>query len=163
MFREFKVVPSVPIFEVTIDGVVRRSDNGRIPAPWFDKDGYARVYATRDGIRYHVAVHRAVAEAWIGPSDLPVVNHKDGNVKNNHVDNLEWVTVRQNCQHAVDTGLLKPILGERHGRSKLKERDVLEIRNLYKAGVKRSELSKMFNVSVAMIRNIVLKINWVHI
>ena len=55
--------------------------------------------------------HQLVAKAFI-PNDDPqnknVVNHKDGNKLNNHVDNLEWVSLRENNQHAIDTGLLKP-------------------------------------------------------
>ena len=33
------------------------------------------------------------------PDDLPQVNHKDMNKKNNSVENLEWITNRDNCIH----------------------------------------------------------------
>lgn len=55
-------------------------------------------------------VHRLVAQAFIdNPSNLPCINHIDGNKENNNVSNLEWCSYSQNMQHAVKTGLcVKP-------------------------------------------------------
>lgn len=51
-------------------------------------------------------VHRLVATAFCAkPPNADVVNHKDGNPRNNRADNLEWVTQQENCQHAQATGL----------------------------------------------------------
>lgn len=45
-------------------------------------------------------VHRVVAECFVpNPYNLKTVNHKDGNKLNNHADNLEWMTQRQNVRH----------------------------------------------------------------
>ena len=53
-------------------------------------------------------IHRLVAEAFIpNPNKLPEVNHIDGDRRNNHVSNLEWVGSLGNKLHAIRTGLRK--------------------------------------------------------
>lgn len=67
-----------------------------------DKDGYLDAYIfDNNSNRYHQRVHRLVAGAFIpNENNYPVVNHKDGNVQNNTVDNLEWTTISENTLHA---------------------------------------------------------------
>ena len=55
-----------------------------------------------------ILLHRLVAFAWLGDGGSKMqVNHKNGNKGDNSVENLEWVTARENMQHAIGHGLYK--------------------------------------------------------
>lgn len=76
---------------------VCRLKKGLILKPKYDKDGYESYVLYKEGGRHHLRGHRIVAENFIpNPDNLPVVDHKDGNVINNHTSNLQWMTSEQN-------------------------------------------------------------------
>ena len=65
--------------------------------PVLDKDGYATVNLSRDGISRKYKIHRLVAEAFVDNlNDKNEVNHKNFNRSNNWFENLEWVTQEEN-------------------------------------------------------------------
>lgn len=72
---------------------------------------YLRVVLCKDGKTYPKTIHRLVAEAFISnPENKPVVDHIDANTENNCVDNLRWVTQKENC--------MNPLTREHNSKSK---------------------------------------------
>lgn len=64
--------------------------------------GYKIVCLRRNGRYYSGKVYRLVAEAFIpNPENHPQVNHVDEDKTNNCVNNLEWVSVKDNINHGT--------------------------------------------------------------
>lgn len=96
--------------------------DGRILKVQEDKKGYLRCRITLNKKKICIKVHREVAKAFIpNPKNLPQVNHKDGNKKNNSAENLEWVTAKENAEHAMKNGLWENVVraSERENRSRM--------------------------------------------
>jgi len=88
------------------------SRDGKKVIPKEDSEGYLRVNV--GGKLKRDRVHRLVAKAFIdNPKYKPFVNHIDGNKKNNRVDNLEWVTPKENAVHASEHDLLSHDTGRK--------------------------------------------------
>jgi hypothetical protein len=126
-----------------------------IMKPPVNQYGYEYVSLWKNGKRKNIQIHRLVAIAFLdNPENKPMVNHIDGNKRNNHVSNLEWCTRQENTDHAVKFGLMAR--GERIAQSKLKSFQVKEIIEKYKSGsVTYFELAKQYNVSFSLIGQIV--------
>lgn len=74
--------------------------------------GYLQVQIYNEFGVYKALIHKLVAETFIpNPENKPEVNHKDGNKCNNNVDNLEWVTHKENVQHSIKLGTAYQNLG----------------------------------------------------
>lgn len=93
-------------FEVSNLGRVRNKRTGNIFTGTTNDSGYVYVSLYVNGKSKSVRLHRLVAETFVeNPSELPEVNHKNGNKKDNRVSNLEWVTHTDNIEHSMKTGL----------------------------------------------------------
>jgi hypothetical protein len=109
-------------------------------------------------------IHRMVAYCYCeNPNDYKEVNHKDGNKMNNHYSNLEWCTRSQNAKHGVDLGLIPRMQGERNGHSKLTEKEVIQIRQLYNQGVRIADLCRQFGLKSPAMHSLVNHKSWKHL
>ena len=102
MLEKFKDVQGYEgLYQVSTWGRVYNVLANKMVHTEVTKKGYLRVDLFKNGTRKHHKVHRLVAKAFIpNPNNKPQVNHIDGNKQNNSITNLEWVTNRENCEHA---------------------------------------------------------------
>ena len=86
----------------------RNTGKEKIMKPQDNGKGYLFVQLCKDGKVKNCRINRLVAQAFLpNTNNLPEVNHKDENPKNNCVDNLEWCT----RQYNVDYSLSKAVIG----------------------------------------------------
>ena len=88
-------------YEVSDTGLVRHKKTKHILTPYIHgKTLYPSVNIRQNGKYKTYNVHRLVAIAFIpNPDNLPCVNHKDENRRNNNVENLEWCTHQYNVTY----------------------------------------------------------------
>lgn len=97
----WKEVIDFPQYEVSSFGTVRRKDGFVLK---FHIGQYNRV--TLFPGRKSFLVHRLVAQHFLeNPEGKPVVDHKDRNCFNNHVENLRWATHRENIWNKEYKGI----------------------------------------------------------
>ena len=95
---------------------------------------------------------------------------KDGNPKNNNVENLEWCTYSENTKHAYKTGLMPSDLnaGSKNGKSKLTTEEVLTIREIFSQIDKGKnyirdiykDLGEVFDIGFRELSRIIKRTHW---
>lgn len=109
----------------------------------------------------HVYIHIMVAQAFIpNPDNLPEVNHKDFNKANNTVENLEWVSRRDNQLHYRKSKRAKADLEKRDSKIASKickkiidNKDV--ILTLYKKGYSIVEIAEEVHLGRDFVTSII--------
>ncbi|MCU1299725.1 MAG: hypothetical protein JWQ87_9 [Candidatus Sulfotelmatobacter sp.] len=134
----------------------------------YNRGGYATVGFYRQGIARWRTVHSLVAEVFIGPRpENLLINHRDGNKKNNNVANLEYCTGRENVHHAMRMGLKKTtphmlaILrnnavagrGKPHVSRRLTPAEIERVKTIYQSEIRPSmkAIGNEFGVSASII------------
>lgn len=104
---EWRSIPGYEGYEASSQGAVRNAKTGKILKQTANSWGYFEVGVRAAGVTKGVKkkVHRLVALAFVAnPEGKAEVNHIDGSKTNNAAANLEWLTKRENFEHARAAG-----------------------------------------------------------
>lgn len=125
--------------------------------------GYINCALYKNKTCYTKKVHRIVAMSFYCNGHSKHVNHIDGDKKNNRIENLEFVTCKENIRHSKENGLSKYAFGEANGQSKLTTENVREIRLMIRDKIKTGAIAKKFGVTRATIGAIRRGKTWSHV
>lgn len=129
-----------------------------------DKDRYGRFTYVRDGKKIHARAHVYSWELYVGRRVIPSLQvcHRCDNPSCVNPAHLFLGTTQDNTQDKFEKG--RQAMGESHGRAKLTEADVKEIRKLFATGnYTKQKLSDLFGVVRSVIGKIVNNQLWTHV
>ena len=161
----WKQIPGFLRYQASNAGRLRSSNyknSGltKILKPALSEDGYYQIMLKHDSGKYKSwKVHKFITLAFYGEKSKGLeVNHKDGIKVNNVIDNLEYCTHSENCQHSFDIGLQEAKAGHLNGMAKLTSEQVKEAREAKENGGRfwgRNEMAERFGISAKHLQKIV--------
>jgi len=105
-------------------------------------------------------VHRLVAKAFLPPSpQRPWVNHKDGDKRNNHVENLEWSSPTENNRHANARGVRHAMTNPKRAH-KLTAEIAAQIRAMHGETGRTKQIAAHFKISKTLVQRIAYGRSW---
>lgn len=116
-------------FRISSTGIIINKDNNKKVKTRISKDGYVYVTLYYNKKSYIKALHRLVASTFIKRSNINLeVNHIDGNKLNNNMNNLEWITHKENINHAWKTKLFEPVraASKRYGKDNPSAKSIVQ-------------------------------------
>lgn len=114
------------------------------------KDGYLQLSLKKSSY----LAHRIIAEAWIpNLENKPKINHKNGIKDDNRIENLEWVTQRENIIHARDVlGVKYSESGFKNPNSRVNPKEIRIINKLYKFGLSWKDIADCLEYNIVTVR-----------
>jgi hypothetical protein len=128
---------------------------------------YLAVSLSADSKSSRFYVHRLVALAFLAnPGNKLFVNHINFDTHDNQVANLEWVTAKENSNHAGLAGRLgpkSPRCGAESHCSKFTEEDVKFLRNTWRPGQSIRLLADQYKVTHRAAYKMLQGLTWRHV
>ena len=129
---------------ISTSGAIYSLRKRRNVAQFPNEKGYLRVRLTDTTKMTQHFVHRLVGKAFIpNPSNLPQINHINGDKSDNRVENLEWMSLQDNVKHAITNGMSPNVVC-------LSTQQISEALSKYLQGYTLSQLHAEYNVGVSL-------------
>ena len=125
-----------------------------------NKKGYLETRLRKNGTHTRL-IHKLVSSAFLTkPEHCTQINHINGIKTDNRIENLEWVTQSENQLHAYKLGLQPSRAGENNSNTKITDKNVTLLKQLYNSGMSIVEVSNSININVSIIRQIIYGKTW---
>lgn len=157
---EYAVTDSGDVYRILLNG---KSIEPRIRKPVYTHDGYKRIMLCCNGVKHQPRVHVLVLEAFIGnaPEGFEAA-HLNGVRDDNRLENLQWVSRKENHSHKILHGTRQA--GEGHAQSKLTTEDVMQIRARREKGESTHSIASDFpHIVKGTLHHIFRRSSWKHI
>jgi hypothetical protein len=100
IFKEIKGYEN--LYQVSNQGRIYGVKRGKFLRPLLNNNGYMMVNLCKDNKLKKCLIHRLVANAFIpNPLNLSDVNHRSEIKTDNRVENLEWMSHKENCNYGM--------------------------------------------------------------
>lgn len=148
------------LYEVSNQGRVRALQAvkgykaGRLRKITQNQYGYQYVPLSKNGKARNHFLHVLVAEAFWGPKPAGlVVNHKNGVKTDCRLENLEFVTPRENCLHR--SRVLGKCRGEAHYKARFTDQELEMMRQMARQGIPQRRIAACFNTRQSYVSAVV--------
>lgn len=157
----FKEIPGYDkLYYISKNGEIWSRQINRMLKQTLTEHGYFRVALRKNGKSLKKHTHQWVMLTFVGPANGLDVNHKNSDKLDNRLENLEYITRKENIRHATAAGTNK-IRGENNFNAKLNKEQVLDI--LFKDGRTYFEIAQSYRITGTAVALIKRGENWAHL
>lgn len=140
----------------------QKTSKGRILSTKKTAGLYPKVTLSVNGQVKYFKVHKLIAKTFLEQtSSKHQVNHLDGDKTNNNLENLAWVSAKENIAHARTSGLIidKP----RKGIRRLNLAEVVFFKIMKEEGFSYQRIGDILDVSRCTVSDAVTGRTWKHL